>query len=462
MLAGTGDGGPMSSLKSRAKRGENLSKKLPASAFVTQARMWGQGSLDKGIEAEGAAEDEEDEDNGGGDGDDDEDGDDADEDGDDAEDAEDGDDDEDEDHDHDDDDHDISITGIHLLGERHSGTNMLHSTLESVAKVPVDDGLCSYKHWFQRSDCAPALDRSRLTIIVVRNAADWVQGFYAQPWNAPCHQGLDFKTFLHRPWSITSPTGCHPTEGRPEQDYVSRTSDRAFLLAQPDEYYNHDKNPLQLCTDSTKKLKPGHMSLELPGEYCGRVPMYERDPITGKAIGGVVQLRNAKVAHWLRLAEEARSPVLIVRYEHLAGFEEPDFATATQPLMKWLSKLRRRWPKLLVDAHTVEDVAKRQIGDEGSWTARQGKSNSAIRQPVLTGGAGPPCIQLAPDSPWGNATNARFLKQTLDWDQESKLGYSFPAFPVCGCPDCGAGVKGRSAGMGARNGKGRGKRKGAP
>jgi hypothetical protein len=52
--------------------------------------------------------------------------------------------------------------------------------------------------------------------------------------------------------------------------------------------------------------------------------MYERDLITGKAIGGIVQLRNAKVAHWLGLAKEVRSPVLIVRYEHehLAGFEE--------------------------------------------------------------------------------------------------------------------------------------------
>jgi hypothetical protein len=116
--------------------------------------------------------------------------------------------------------------------------------------------------------------------------------------------------------------------------------------------------------------------------------MYERDPITGKAIGGIVQLRNAKVAHWLGLAKEVRSPVLIVRYEHLAGFEEPDFATATKPLMKWLSKLRHRWPKLLVDAHRMKGLkgaVKQQIGDEGSWTARQGKSNIAMRQPVLTG-----------------------------------------------------------------------------
>jgi hypothetical protein len=311
------------------------------------------------------------------------------------------------------------------------------------------------------------VDRSQLTIIVVRNAVDWVQAFHAKPWNAPCHQDLDFKAFLHQPWSITSPSGCHQTEGRPAVDYVSKhfpvqpqpgfVSDRGafgnrtFLLAQPNKYFQKE----HYCE---KKLTPGDKSLELPQAFCGRVPMYERDPITGKAIGGVVQLRNAKVAHWLRLAEEARSPVLIVRYEHLAGFEEPDFATATKPLMKWLSKLRHRWPKLLVDAHRMKGAVKQQIGDEGSWTARQGKSNIAMRQPVLTD-AGPPCIQLAPDSPWRNAANARFLTQTLDWDQESKLGYVFPAFPVCGCPECGPlGKKGRSAGISTSNGRaGKGK-----
>jgi hypothetical protein len=62
--------------------------------------------------------------------------------------------------------------------------------------------------------------------------------------------------------------------------------------------------------------------------------------------------------------------------------------------MKWLSKLRHRWPKLLVDAHRMKGAVKQQIGDEGSWTARQGKSNITMRQPVLTG-AGPPCYARA-------------------------------------------------------------------
>lgn len=119
----------------------------------------------------------------------------------------------------------LQITNIAVLGERHSGTNLVHQLVQgSVAGLVYDyAGLKrhGHKHFFQtvpepQSD--PINDPAQngyLMIVMVRNPYDWVERMFRICYHCADRQKLSWKEFVTGEWNMTSPHDIHKVEQRP-------------------------------------------------------------------------------------------------------------------------------------------------------------------------------------------------------------------------------------------------------
>ena len=95
--------------------------------------------------------------------------------------------------------------GIHVIGERHTGTSWLQHHLEECFgdQIKVYNRLSRHKYWFQIDDETKDYG---LVVASFRNVYDWVQAMRKKPLHAPFHYHLGFnepmntQDFLTTPW----------------------------------------------------------------------------------------------------------------------------------------------------------------------------------------------------------------------------------------------------------------------
>jgi len=95
---------------------------------------------------------------------------------------------------------------IHLIGERHSGTNWMTNHLTDCfgKQTRVIDRLSRYKHWFQEENEAKLMPPGSDMIVVAqfRNPYSWVEALRHIPYHMPLHRDLDWHTFVTKPYTM--------------------------------------------------------------------------------------------------------------------------------------------------------------------------------------------------------------------------------------------------------------------
>mmetsp|Transcript_38756 Transcript_38756/g.57638 ORF Transcript_38756/g.57638 Transcript_38756/m.57638 type:complete len:637 (-) Transcript_38756:345-2255(-) len=209
-----------------------------------------------------------------------------------------------------------ALPTIHLIGERHSGTNWLHDHLKECfgSQTRVLDKVSRFKHWFQDENIHPAKEASSHNMHVVaqfRNPYIWVEQLRKAPYYMPLHRDLDWKTFVTRPYAM-------PRYGK-DLDVVSP---------------RHIRSPIDMaCTDESftyQELIPCHKERYLEEQ---EYPFYElRHDKSGFPYASVVALRADKIKNFLE----------VERYKYVKSFHsvrsEDLMETGTESLIRELEK----------------------------------------------------------------------------------------------------------------------------
>ena len=195
---------------------------------------------------------------------------------------------------------------VHVIGERNSGTNWLETVLRANYQAPVHDSFCSFKHWAQ-FPCHPK--EAYVTVVLLRNPYDWAASFYTKPYNSPAHQKLTFKAFLRKPWALNpnhrpSNFGFTATYRDPaghDTGRLHRVAHDQGAQAPP-----HNAYPAGGACGDKQKAPSQAWLRSLPADWCGRIPVYESRPDSGRAFGGLLQMRGWKLRNFLGVKDWAR------------------------------------------------------------------------------------------------------------------------------------------------------------
>ena len=203
------------------------------------------------------------------------------------------------------------IKSIHLIGERHSGTNWITGHLQTCfgEKLTVKNRYTRFKHWFQYNDTIDDAGTehyhppgSALVVSIFRSPVDWVNAMRERPYHSPVHFHLGWKEFVTTPWTIER--GEHDRLLIETGAHVSATCDR----------------PNGMKFDQVVPCSAGDRKM---GNYTfnGRSPiasvLYEHSA-TGRPYGSVVDLRRDKIRNFLSLADSPGVGAFVpVRYERL-------------------------------------------------------------------------------------------------------------------------------------------------
>ena len=163
------------------------------------------------------------------------------------------------------------IKYIQIYGERNSGTNFLHKTLEDNLIDPPTIGYeYGWKHGFtNRGKIKKSNINEILFICVFKDPYAWISSMHEKPHHAPQLYFMDFSDFIREEWV------CY--KGK-----------------------NYQKRAENLINDPV-----------LPEQEM----MQERHPITKKRFESVVHVRNTKNQYFLRLPLFAKH-VIYLQYEN--------------------------------------------------------------------------------------------------------------------------------------------------
>ncbi|WP_010164201.1 hypothetical protein [Sphingomonas sp. PAMC 26617] len=155
---------------------------------------------------------------------------------------------------------DRPITRMQIYGQRCSGTNIVAQTLAAnIPELQLTDAF-GHKHWFVAAQTLFPADT--LSVVVARDAFDWVRSLHRQPWHAhPDLKAKPFAAFVRSEWN-----SCW------------------------DEHFDH--------------IEPGHPLL-------GQEMLHERDPATGERFANCIAKRTAKLRHWADLPMRAHNVALV-------------------------------------------------------------------------------------------------------------------------------------------------------
>lgn len=221
-----------------------------------------------------------------------------------------------------------------MLGERNSGTNYVRATLKRNLGLTATD-LLGWKHGFPHMLAVPT---RMLVVAVVRDPFDWSRSMHAKPWHAPkAMQRLTYSDFIRAPW----------------QSVVDR----------------HD-----------------YFGLEKGDARIGAPLQHDRHPLTGAAFDNIFEMRNAKVAALLGIANRG-CHFAMLRFETVR--DDPEGVLAEMAVAFGLEQ-----PDTIRPLH-------RRLG--ARFVARV---NDRPSPPAEIG-----------------ATDRRFILRTLDRRQESRLGF---------------------------------------
>jgi len=218
-----------------------------------------------------------------------------------------------------------SISQVHVLGERNSGTKFVTAELQQCFRrtehFKVHRDFIRGKHWFQPID---ELDnnstdfRHSLIVVVVRDPVEWMAAMLQSPYHSPSHvSGFDsenedkvvplpWQDFVRRPWT------------------TARTESDARILKDP----RHQQNtticregflPHQVVPCQSEPMEWMEQWKIPQRRWRGFEPIYEQRPRDGAPYDHLLQLRSDKIVNWilqLPLLLQIGGLVL-VRYEDL-------------------------------------------------------------------------------------------------------------------------------------------------
>jgi len=97
-----------------------------------------------------------------------------------------------------------SVTTLHLIGERHSGTKWMTQVLNdcfgNYSTIQVRSGLTRWKHWFQTDGTYAT--RNAVVVAQFRHVLQWVEAMRIVPYHSPAHINLTWNEFVTKPWTM--------------------------------------------------------------------------------------------------------------------------------------------------------------------------------------------------------------------------------------------------------------------
>jgi len=162
------------------------------------------------------------------------------------------------------------INYIQIFGERNSGTNFLHRTLEeNLVDSPTIGYEYGWKHGFTNRGKINASDTSKILFICLfKDPYAWISSMHEKPHHAPQLYFKEFSEFIRTEWA------CYKGENYRE---------RALNL---------EKDPV------------------VPEQEM----MKERHPVQKRRFENVIELRNVKNRYYLRLQELSKN-IIYLKYE---------------------------------------------------------------------------------------------------------------------------------------------------
>ncbi|RPF71025.1 hypothetical protein [Aurantiacibacter spongiae] len=125
-----------------------------------------------------------------------------------------------------------TIRRVQVYGQRCSGTNALISLIEANFPSLQFTEEFGFKHWFV-PDCTD-IPADVMVIAVAREASDWLQSLFRNPWHAhPDLKAMSFADFIRAEWNSVWDThfwgidADHPLHGRPiAEELCPKTGER--------------------------------------------------------------------------------------------------------------------------------------------------------------------------------------------------------------------------------------------
>ncbi|KAL7569440.1 hypothetical protein ACA910_009625 [Epithemia clementina (nom. ined.)] len=214
---------------------------------------------------------------------------------------------------------------LHLVGERHSGTNWMTNHLVECFGNQVDfvRGYSTFKHWFQVDETygeivaasttnasttlqGKATSSPAVVVAQFRNVLDWTEAMRFDPYGSPNHFNLNWFKFVTKPWTM-------PRYG---EDV-------------PFENLTVALNSNVTCRNHCSSFKRPHEIIPCLANntfflnWNGRPnrktqALYEMDPKTGLPYPSILALRSAKIRNFLSVGQfsEVKS-FHALRYEYL-------------------------------------------------------------------------------------------------------------------------------------------------
>ena len=176
---------------------------------------------------------------------------------------------------------------LHLIGERHSGTNWITRELERCfPDVRLVTGLTRWKHWFQKDGYNYRTPKA-VVVVQVRNVYDWVEAMRSNPYHAPDHFDLDWQSFVTKSWTMDDP----PVE---DDDSLCQM--------------NFTRNEVVPCSKDPPQLVRDRRLVRT---------VYEMQP-DGTPYENILALRRDKMAHFRTLGSFANVTAFeLVQYEDM-------------------------------------------------------------------------------------------------------------------------------------------------
>jgi len=212
----------------------------------------------------------------------------------------------------------VTITEIHVIGERNSGTKFVTNTLQQcfprgASGVRVHRDFIRSKHFFQ--PIVKGDFRSSLVVVVVRDPVEWVASMREHPYHAPDHIvgfnsfnntviPLEWHDFVNKPWTTVN-TDIDRRLALNETARKQRICRENFLM--------HQVRP---CRSDNRTANPWKIP---ESRWRGYEPIYEQRKNNGQPYGNLLQLRADKIVNWVFQLPMVMKigGFVVVRYEDL-------------------------------------------------------------------------------------------------------------------------------------------------
>lgn len=198
---------------------------------------------------------------------------------------------------------------LHLIGERHTGTNWMTGHLEKCfPDFWIDARFARFKHWFQDDDGLfhSRVGERQVVIAMFRNVYTWVESMRNLPYHSIEHYHLGWHDFVTRPWTMKRFGRDTVFEGVTADDFSNTTTKHARIC-------KRDFAPFEVipCLE-------GNVDLYSEQGVRTRASYELKRDGSGQPYSNILDLRQAKIRNFLTVSDfESVQGFYVVRYEDM-------------------------------------------------------------------------------------------------------------------------------------------------